>query len=299
MRVQFFQMYCIYPPLFNYRIMQAVPIYYISILYWFNSLFKQLQLIDCILLLICSLFKWAMYHPTDSFQTNQLFTLQAYVSEQLLLGRCTVCLLNTVLIQIYFIRPTVEPINIRLCRSDDQLQQVGCSDNLIRWSVEHSFVGWMFGFSGELFELSNFVGRMFNIYMQVGCSDNHIGWLVEHSFVGPMFNLILGRMFKFCRSDLLYGQMFNFCWSDVQLLQVGCSILVGLMLNFQSCQLFFFCVICRIFFFYNYFFFTFIILQKYGTEHRDIKQKSHITSLSLLLCLAIASVCLTTFHPLW
>ena len=51
-------------------------------------------------------------------------------------------------------------------------------------------------------------------------------------------------------------------------------------------------------FFNNYFIFIFIILQKYW-DRRNIGYKSHIISLSSFLCLAVASVCLIIFRPLW
>ena len=50
-------------------------------------------------------------------------------------------------------------------------------------------------------------------------------------------------------------------------------------------------------FFNNYLFFILYFYKNIGTQHRE--QKSHIISLSSLLCLAVASVCRTTFRPLW
>ena len=53
-------------------------------------------------------------------------------------------------------------------------------------------------------------------------------------------------------------------------------------------------------FFKQLFIFEFYLFYKnIGTENKDIKQQSNIISLLLLLCLAFASLCLTTFRPLW
>ena len=52
-------------------------------------------------------------------------------------------------------------------------------------------------------------------------------------------------------------------------------------------------------FFNNYLFLSFIILLKYWDRTQRYQTKSHIISLSSLLCLAVASDCLTTLHPFW
>ena len=46
-------------------------------------------------------------------------------------------------------------------------------------------------------------------------------------------------------------------------------------------------------------FFIFLSLQKYWDRNTDIKQISHITSLLLLLCVAIATYVWHRFHPIW
>ena len=66
----------------------------------------------------------------------------------------------------------------------------------------------------------------------------------------------------------------------------------------NTMQIFLFRFPCKQFLTITYFWVSWFY-KNIRKEHLDIKQKSHIIYFLLLLCLAVASVCLTTFSPLW